>query len=393
MRRAHAAPGRWDDLIVVCAANSYDGARMADSHLAGHLARRVPVLYVDPPVSPLAPVRNPEAAAGLRGPRLRLAAPGIARLTPVVQPFPYRPGTASLTCAVTRGYLRRAAARLGGRVRAVISGWPQYPVFGSCREEVGVYWAHDDYVGGAELMGLNGKLLARTERRVAGRADLLLAANPLVADSWRSRGFRAGLIPFGADVDAYLAVDAAVRPADAQLPGPVAGFVGRINDRTDLSLLEAVAGQGCSLLLVGPKDAGFEPARFAALAGRPNVRWVGAKPSGELPGYLRLIDVGLVPYRDTPFNRGSFPLKTLEYLAAGRAVVATDLPAIRWLATDLISVARPADFAGQVAALLRTPRTPAITACRREFAARHSWARRAADMLAVIAAYQRQPDR
>jgi teichuronic acid biosynthesis glycosyltransferase TuaH len=34
--------------------------------------------------------------------------------------------------------------------------------------------------------------------------------------------------------------------------------------------------------------------------------------SRPLPGYLRMMDVGLVPYRDSPFNRGSFPLKTLE---------------------------------------------------------------------------------
>ena len=65
-----------------------------------------------------------------------------------------------------------------------------------------------------------------------------------------------------------------------------------------------------------------------------------------------------MPYRDTPFNRGSFPLKTLEYLAAGRAVVATDLPAIRWLNTDLISVATtPAAFADHVARLASEPRT------------------------------------
>jgi len=56
------------------------------------------------------------------------------------------------------------------------------------------------------------------------------------------------------------------------------------------------------------------------------VRWVGPQPYGALPGYLRLMDVGVVPYRDSAFNRGSFPLKTLEYLAAGRGVVATD----RW---------------------------------------------------------------
>lgn len=380
------APGQWDGMLVLCAANNYDGMKVADWHLAAHLSRLVPVLYVDPPMSRLTPARHPEAADALRSPRLRLQEPGLARLTPVVQPFPSRPGAAGMTSALTRRYLGRATARLGGRVRAVISGWPQYPVFGSCAEQVSVYWAQDDFVGGADLLGLNARLLDRRERRVAASADLIVAANPVVADTWRSRGLDPVLVPFGTDVDAYREIEGAPVPSDAWLPAPVAGFVGRINDRTDLSLLEAIADRGRSLLLVGPKDPAFEPDRFDALRQRRNVRWVGPKPFEALPGYFRVLDVGVVPYRDSPFNRGSFPLKTLEYLAAGRAVVATDLPAIRWLATDLVSVATtPPAFADQVDRLLAQPRTPDMLARRQAFAAHHSWARRAADINEAIA--------
>jgi teichuronic acid biosynthesis glycosyltransferase TuaH len=379
------ARGHWDGLIVLCAANRYDSVKVADQHLAERLCQLAPVLYVDPPMSRLTAARRPDAAAALHGPRLRVLQPGLARLTPVVQPFPSRAGLTGMTSALTRRQLRRAAARLGGRVRAVVSGWPQYPVFGSCGEQTSVYWAQDDFVGGAALLGLNAALLDTRERQVAARADLLVAANPVVADTWQRRGLGPVLIPFGADVDAYRDVERAPLPDDARLPGPVAGFVGRINDRTDLSLLEDIAGRGRSLLLVGPKKPAFEPDRFEALVQRSNVRWVGEQPFGALPGYLRAIDVGVVPYRDSPFNRSSFPLKALEYLAAGRAVVSTDLPAIRWLATDLVTVAAgPASFGDQVDRLLAEPRTPAMVARRQEFAARHSWTRRAADMYDAI---------
>ena len=271
-------------------------------------------------------------------------------------------------------------------MRAVISAWPQYPVFGSCGEDVRVYWAQDDFVGGADLLGLNAKLIDTRERRVAATADLIIAANPVVADTWRDRGCFPVIIPFGADVSAYRDVEQAPVPPDVDLPPPIAGVVGQINERTDLRLLEAIAGRGRSLLLVGPVDPRFEPQRFDALRQRENVRWVGRKPFEALPGYLRLIDVGVVPYGDSPFNRGSFPLKILEYLAAGRGVVATDLPAIRWLATDLISVATtPELFADEVDRLLNEPRTRALMAGRQAFAAQHSWARRAAAIRAAIA--------
>jgi teichuronic acid biosynthesis glycosyltransferase TuaH len=379
-----AARLEWDGLVVLCAANGYDGIRMSDWHLARHLSRLAPVLYVDPPISRLAPVRNRGTVSPLDGARLRIEGPGLARLTPVVQPFPCRPGVIGMTSALTRRYMHRATSRLGGRVQAVISGWPQYSVFGSCGEQVRIYWAKDDFVGGSALLGLNATVLDRRERRVAASADLLVASNPVVADTWRSRGLDARLVPFGTNADAYIGIEDVALPTDVGLPAPVVGFVGRINDRTDLRLLEAIADRGRSLLLVGPKDPSFEPKRFEALRRRRNVRWVGLKPSGALPNYLRVLDVGIVPYRDSRFNRGSFPLKTLEYLAAGRAVVATDLPAIRWLATDLICIADPASFADEVDRLLDLPRTSAMLARRQAFAAQHSWANRAADVYEAL---------
>ena len=69
-----------------------------------------------------------------------------------------------------------------------------------------------------------------------------------------------------------------------------------------------------------------------------------------------------------------------------RAVVATGLPATRWLATDLVCIAdEPKSFADEVDRLLAQPRTPALLARRRAFAGEHSWARRADVIYAAIA--------
>jgi glycosyltransferase involved in cell wall biosynthesis len=285
----------------------------------------------------------------------------------------------NLTSALTRHHIRAAVAQLGAQVWTVISAWPHYSVLGSCKEEVRVYWAQDDFAGGAALLGLSARVLSTREGRIAAAANFVVAANPLVADVWRDRGHDVALIPYGTDVDAYAEVDRAPPPPDVQLPPPVAGFVGQINDRMDIRLLEAIAERGRSLLLVGPRNPAFEPRRFDTLLRRRNVCWVGPKPFDELPSYLRSIDVGIVPYGDIPFNRGSFPLKTLEYLAAGRPVVATDLPAIRWLATDLVAIASDLGcFADHVDRMLAETRSPTLMAHRRAFAAQHSWANCAA---------------
>jgi teichuronic acid biosynthesis glycosyltransferase TuaH len=382
-----AANSDWDGLVVICAANSWDAMKMADQHMAEQMARLVPVLYVDPPMSRLTPRRNPEAAASLEGPRLRVIAPGLARLTPVVQPFPSRRGMTPVTNALLRRILTKAVARLGATPRAVVSAWPLHPVFGSCDEHVGIYWAQDDFAAGGPLFGVDATRLLAGERRTAAAADAVVAANPDVAAMWRARGHVTHLIPYGADVTAFEAVEQLATPPDVTLPRPIVGFVGHINARTDMDLLEAIAGRGRSLLLVGPYTQGFEPSRWASLLGLSNVEWVGSKPFDALPGYLGAIDVGLVPYGDTAFNRASFPLKTLEYLAAGRPVVATDLPATRWLNTGLVTMTSGADaFADSVDRWLGTTRTPAAVRERRAYAGNHSWHARAQELVGVIEA-------
>jgi glycosyltransferase involved in cell wall biosynthesis len=372
----------WEGLIVVCSANNYDTIRVADQHMADQLARSRPVLFVDPPISHFA--KNKDAAPSLQEPRLRMISHNLARFTPVVQPCASRWGMLAMTNQILRFLVRRATNRLGG-VDAIVSAWPMHPIFGTCRERIGIYWAQDDFVGGAALLGQRANRLLAWEPRVAATADVIVAANPLVRDHWRNSGLVSHLIPYGVDANAYDSVEACAWPHDVNLPRPIAGFVGQINERMDLALLEAVAARGRSLLIVGPRGRMSEPARWDALVGRPNVAWVGPRPFSELPPYLGAIDVGLVPYGDSPFNRGSFPLKTLEYLAAGRRVVSTDLPGVRWFNTDLVTIAStPRDFADAVDKWLDWPRSTGEISERRAFAARHSWAQRARDMLSLV---------
>jgi teichuronic acid biosynthesis glycosyltransferase TuaH len=261
-----------------------------------------------------------------------------------------------------------------------------------------VFYATDDLPAGAELLGLPRARLLRDEARTLRGADAIAVVSPDLQRRYERSGYGATLLPNGCKPEAYDGVDDAPLPDDVRLPGPIAGFVGYLNQRIDFVLLEAVADAGISTLIVGPAASGLAPGRLDALARRPNVCWVGAKPFEELPGYLRLIDVGLTPYADTPFNRASFPLKTLEYLAAGRSVVATPLPANDWLATDLIAEAsEPGDFVARVRQELATVRTAELAERRRAFARNHSWDRRAeilAELLALpVAALPGEPTR
>lgn len=375
------------DLVVYFASSRYEGPPGHDRNMALALSRHRPVLFVEPPLSALTRLRSPELAGLSRQPSLQVVGEDFARLIPWVVPGMTRPGIHHLVPPMMRRAARRAVHRLygaGGPVAAVVSCRLE-PVFGAIPAARTLYYSTDDLVAGAELIGLPRERLVRQEGLALRTADLVAAVSPPLRDRYVAAGFPAELLPNGCDPSAYDGVDAATPAPEVSLRGPVAGFVGHINDRIDLALLEAVAAAGHPLLIVGPVAPGYQPARFLALTRRPNVQWVGPKPFAELPGYLRLIDVGLTPYADTEFNRGSFPLKTLEYLAAGRAAVATPLPSTLWLDTDLVHLAAdPSSFARAVGTALAAPRTPALAASRRDFARMHSWSQRATRLAALL---------
>jgi teichuronic acid biosynthesis glycosyltransferase TuaH len=380
------SPNQDPRLLVVCAANNYDSVKVADHHMAERLAQHAPVLYVDPPLSHLTRWQNPRLASAVSRPRLRRVDAGFWRLTPVVLPFPMRSGMRAVTERLVRRSLACAVEEIGMDVGAVLTTWANLDVFGVCHEQLRIWWAQDDFAAGSQLMRVNAERVAAGERARAAASDLVVAANPEVAEHWRRAGHDVELIPYGSDPATFARVEHVPPAPGVRLAPPVAVLVGQLNARVDPALLEAVAERGVSLLLVGPAHssaAGW----LEALTTRPNVEWVGGQPFAALPAFLAHGHVGLVPYADTDFNRGSFPLKTLEYLSAGLPVVATDLPATRWLqaSPDLITIADgPAAFADAVVRAAGAPLTAEMRELRRRFAGAHSYDRRAVELLAAV---------
>ena len=324
--------------------------------MAERLTAHAPVLYVDPPVSHLTRFNKPAVADSLSGRVCGCSGPGWRGFTPIVPPKPDASGDAG---ASRHGSPAASSARpsreLGGSVDAVSPRRLFADAYGVCGERRRVYWWQDDPIGAARtwVAGPAGAPRSGSRRPSDGSGrgrlgDLIVAVNEAaVARSVGARTCRPSYLPErlrrrvlrrrSRSGDA--AADVALRRA------PIAGFIGHLNSRTDLALLEAVAERGISLLLIGSRIRLSSPSAIRAPRGAPQRQPPRRAAVRSLRSYLKVIDVGLVPYGDTEFNKYSFPLKTLEYLAAGRPVVATSLPAIRSLDTDLVTLAdTPAAF-------------------------------------------------
>jgi glycosyltransferase involved in cell wall biosynthesis len=156
-------------------------------------------------------------------------------------------------------------------------------------------------------------------------------------------------------------------------------------------LLEAAVSvpQHVKILFVGgrPNDLARLKARAAELR-TTNVLFAGQVPHAKIPTYLRAADVAVLPTRGADRHASEFlsPLKLFEYLAAGKALVATDLPSAREVLSDMTALfVPPSDPAALAQALSMLAESPArVASLEKEslrLAATHTWTHRAESVL------------
>jgi glycosyltransferase involved in cell wall biosynthesis len=369
--------------LVYLAGAPWHAVTGTDVQLARAMGKHRPVIWVDPPVSIISRIRR-----GLHVPPVSEVAPGVTRLHTIAPPGVTRPGVRTISRWWSHALVQHYIRRSGRTIDAVLTSSPE-PVLTPWRNRAvrRLYFATDDFVAGAALMGISARYAARARRRNLAVADSVLAVTENLAVKLREYHNRVLVFPNGCNPQIYEGLSKVAPSGAIQLPSPVAGVVGQFNARLDVDCLAAVAATGASLLLVGPRydrDANFSR-RFSELITLPNVQWIDRRPLHEMPSFMAALKVGLTPYSDTEFNRASFPLKTLEYLSAGIAVVSTELPATHTLDQKLLSVAQsPAAFAAATCNALREPSNYTASLQRREYAQRHSWEARAAQLTNII---------
>jgi glycosyltransferase involved in cell wall biosynthesis len=221
--------------------------------------------------------------------------------------------------------------------------------------------------------------LRRNEDALVALSDLVFVQCPELASTFADQVHKTHVFSYGVNLDAFPAETVADgAPAAAcglrALPRPVVGYVGALGGHVDLGLLDylARARPRWSWVFVGPQMAAL-----GELAARPNVHLLGPRPHYDLVHYLRQFDVGIVPYRHSPYADTVLPTKINEYLAAGRPVVAVDLPLVCRLnerhGVLLTAPPHPEPFLDALEQALLLPRDPATLARRRQVAALDDW--------------------
>ncbi|MHA1568808.1 MAG: glycosyltransferase [Alphaproteobacteria bacterium] len=226
-------------------------------------------------------------------------------------------------------FLRREMRFLGLKKPILWSFLPLgVDLIGDLDESLVVYHCVDDY---AANPGVAAGQLREMEAQLLAKADLVLTTNPVLYEERRDRARRAVYVGNVADTSHFEHfASRTIPPRLASLPRPILGYQGNISEyKTDLPLLTklAQAMTEASVVLIGPVGWGDPTTDVSALTALPNVHLPGRVSFAELPAYVSAFDVGLLPLRINESTRRSFPMKFYEYMAAGKPIVATALPA------------------------------------------------------------------
>lgn len=132
------------------------------------------------------------------------------------------------------------------------------------------------------------------------------------------------VLPSGVDLDAFTRVPELL-PADLETPRAL--YVGRISHDRGLGLLERIAAAGWPVRLIGP-------CADTPRGDIENLHLSATVPHREVPDAYAGAAIALMPYQPELRHADSIsPLKLFEAMAAGRLVIASDLPPIRELVT------------------------------------------------------------
>jgi glycosyltransferase involved in cell wall biosynthesis len=174
----------------------------------------------------------------------------------------------------------------------------------------------------------------------------------------------------------------AAPPPAADAP-PVAIYAGHADFRFDADLVAEVASllENWSFVIAGPTAAAVR----RRLDRLPNVHLTGPHPASTVPRLLAEARVCLLPYRLDEFTDSLFPVKLVEYLAAGRPVVGVPIAALGEFEGIVATAAEPGEFAAAIIDSAARD-SPEAQSRRQESVRPFDWNRRIGEMEDAIQA-------
>jgi glycosyltransferase involved in cell wall biosynthesis len=185
-----------------------------------------------------------------------------------------------------------------------------------------------DFIAGDLSSKFRRRLTERVELFCMSKADLRISSGKLLQElRQRKLGKEVIFLPNGVDCFHWA-------QAQKKIPHrPTLAYIGNIIDWTGLhwvldtlpSVLDKIPQ--LRLIIIGRGHPQYESKlreKVSHARLQSAVNFVGFVPYADLPAYLREADIGLATFEPIPLLRYAFPLKVVEYMAAGLPVIASN---------------------------------------------------------------------
>lgn len=271
--------------------------------------------------------------------------------------------------------LMRAVKAWGQQKFAAINACQ--PLYAKAMQSIGaqrlLYYCYDE-IGAANW---TERHVARFEAEALKMADGLICSGSQLLAQKRQPDQPGVQIPNGVDA-IFLNVERALDTTDR----PVVGYVGSLDERIDLELLENVVGA------LPEYDFSFtgrvqDELIYNRLSRYANVHFNAPIAYHALPERMRHYSVGIIPFLRNNLTNGIYPMKVNEYLALGLPVVSTSFGDMPQLATWANLADDAESFVAALRAVISSDNAEKMEQ-RKAFASNQTWQARAQQLLDFV---------
>jgi glycosyltransferase involved in cell wall biosynthesis len=232
--------------------------------------------------------------------------------------------------------------------------------------------------------GAPAELLVQ-EKFLIANADIIFTGGKSLYESKKKLHANVHCFPSSVDQEHFAkAMNGIIVPQEiADIPSPIVGYFGVIDERINLQLVNdtAVLNPDISFVMIGPLAKIGEH----DLPRQNNIYYLGMKSYEELPNYLKAFSIAMMPFALNDSTKFISPTKTLEYIAAGKSIVSTPIKDVVRDYSHCVSIVNSAEeFSNAIRSYLENPDPVSKDKAYREILEKTSWNVTVEKMNAII---------